>query len=130
MMTASGDPIEYFFFFRSVACRHNNGGCNHYCIPFNNQPQCLCRSGFRLDASLRHCIDIDECSSGIPAPCIPFACRNLRGSFECICTTGWMWTTGQPRCQPREYSIVLPMYRSSETVRSNYLIATIFGTGV
>lgn len=58
----------------------NQTACPADCDP-NNLDSCHCPEGYILDVGSM-CSDIDECDAG---ECHPNECRNLPGSFECIC---------------------------------------------
>lgn len=58
----------------------NASSCPADCDP-NTPDFCLCPEGFILDEGYI-CVDIDECSQG---ECFQNECRNLPGSYECIC---------------------------------------------
>ncbi|NXX73240.1 HMCN2 protein, partial [Spizella passerina] len=45
-----------------------------------------CPLGFTPDPGQLYCMDINECLN-FPPPCT-FECRNLRGSYECLCPAG------------------------------------------
>ena len=47
---------------------------------------CTCPYGYELSHDGRHCVDVDECTT--PANNCRFACKNLIGSFICICPEG------------------------------------------
>ncbi|XP_060466860.2 thrombomodulin [Panthera onca] len=57
----------------------NQTTCPADCDP-NNPDSCQCPDGYILDDGYI-CTDIDECENG---DC-PYACRNLPGTYECIC---------------------------------------------
>lgn len=58
----------------------NETSCPADCDP-NSPSFCQCPEGFILDEG-SICTDIDECSQG---ECLTNECRNLPGSYECIC---------------------------------------------
>lgn len=58
----------------------NKTACPADCDP-NNLNFCHCPEGYILDEGSM-CSDIDECEAN---ECYPNECRNLPGSFECIC---------------------------------------------
>ncbi|XP_042522459.1 thrombomodulin [Dipodomys spectabilis] len=59
----------------------NQTACPADCDPHNPE-YCECPEGFILDEGSM-CTDIDECSHG--GECRKGECRNLPGSFECLC---------------------------------------------
>ena len=46
---------------------------------------------------MRDCTDIDECIDG-PGVCSNGECRNLQGSFQCICKPGYALTPQKDNC--------------------------------
>lgn len=62
-------------------CVTNAGGSN----------VCVCGQGYTRDSVSQNCRDIDECNekSGKPACGVNAICKNLPGSYECACPTGY-----------------------------------------
>ncbi|KAM9176553.1 hemicentin-2 [Mergus octosetaceus] len=65
----------------SHACRYNQ-----ICENTVGTHRCVCPRGYRSLGAAWPCLDINECLQ-FPPPCT-FECRNLRGSYECLCPPG------------------------------------------
>ncbi|XP_068513036.1 hemicentin-2 isoform X2 [Anas acuta] len=65
----------------SHACRYNQ-----ICENTVGTHRCVCPRGYRSLGAAWPCLDINECLH-FPPPCA-FECRNLRGSYECLCPPG------------------------------------------
>lgn len=71
---------------------------------------CLCESGYAWSKVSRTCEDVDECNQLQQSPidgqylhrsqvCDDYSiCRNLNGSFECLCKPGWTRTIEFDSC--------------------------------
>ncbi|MBN3296498.1 LRP2 protein, partial [Amia calva] len=66
----------------------NENKCQHNCINLNGTGFiCSCRPGFMVDLNNPYdCNDINECE--IYGTC-PQDCKNLKGSYECLCAKGY-----------------------------------------
>ena len=59
--------------------------------------RCVCPYGYELAPDGRHCQDIDECST--EANNCRYDCKNLIGSFVCVCPEGFKKVPGsQDEC--------------------------------
>lgn len=60
----------------------------------------LCTPGFEPRQGT--CVDVDECSAGLPADCADNGvCRNVQGGYVCTCALGFADTDGDgSRCDP------------------------------
>lgn len=68
-------------------CAVNKGGCNHNCTDEVVGFRCSCRSGYKLLANNRTCLDINECLK--PGICSQ-KCFNEKGSYKCECYEGYV----------------------------------------
>jgi hypothetical protein len=72
----------------------------HFCDCTNSNST----PGYKWNVQTNQCEDIDECSGGT-GKCPPFShCENLKGSYHCVCDSGYQMSnlTGQcePHCDP------------------------------
>ncbi|XP_053097505.1 fibrillin-2 isoform X2 [Pangasianodon hypophthalmus] len=69
-------------------CVENPGIChNGHCINTDGSFRCECSTGYTLNYTGMHCVDVDECALG--SPCGNGTCTNVMGSFECNCEEGF-----------------------------------------
>ncbi|XP_033109887.1 fibrillin-2-like [Anneissia japonica] len=79
-------------------CDIGNGGCQQYCrLTVDNQAECYCRDGFRLQNDQQSCHDINECQQGLN-PCGQL-CFNTEGSFICSCQLGYKLMENGLQCK-------------------------------
>ena len=68
-------------------CAVDNGGCQQVCSVNN----CSCNEGYILDADMRSCLDVNECTEMLDN-CSQI-CINTNGSYQCECQPGFNMTT-------------------------------------
>ncbi|XP_053169289.1 complement component C1q receptor [Hemicordylus capensis] len=82
--------------------------CQGQCLPRPGGYDCLCSLGYTLADDRLNCLDIDECINSSSCldgdecqkePCEQI-CINLKGSYRCLCHSGWTLAPNGTSCLP------------------------------
>ncbi|KAB7496284.1 Hemicentin-2, partial [Armadillidium nasatum] len=65
-------------------CAEEEPACEQRCQNLIGSYRCECFRGFNIDATLGHCIDVDECSTFQHNCTDDQKCRNYDGGFSCV----------------------------------------------
>ena len=72
---------------------------SEYCVKHYNGYACECREGYRYNLLSKKCVNINECAEEPHLCPAESYCRDLPGSFECICYEGLFMNEFQ-NCTP------------------------------
>ena len=74
-------------------------GLNANCISMLGRPRCDCHDGYIKNPITGFCEDKDECENG-ESNCLDASstCRNLVGSYECVCLPGFKKLENDTQC--------------------------------
>ncbi|KAH9523910.1 hypothetical protein Btru_047391 [Bulinus truncatus] len=78
----------------------NANSCEQECINNEGSFRCGCREGYRMNADLKTCADINECAEH--SHNCEQVCDNTPGSFECSCFSSYFKSSGG--CQLNAYN--------------------------
>lgn len=105
--------------------------CDQGCTDLPIRYKCTCNEGYKLDpANNRTCIDLDECTEGIPA-CSQI-CVNEPATFKCACNTTFYKLEGRTSCKriksdPEPWIVVANRhYLRNVSLDGNYQVWKIF----
>ncbi|XP_077986992.1 hemicentin-1-like [Glandiceps talaboti] len=84
-------------------CRQRQNQCsyNQMCQNTYGGYSCLCPRGYRSDGIGKPCLDINECRQS--SHVCRYQCRNLRGTYECICRPGETRLSNRKGCAGIEW---------------------------
>ncbi|XP_040285946.1 uncharacterized protein LOC120999139 [Bufo bufo] len=71
-------------------CYLNTSTCQQICNNYVGGYNCSCNEGYEVDENNSSlCVDIDECTNGIPQCVANSDCKNIPGNYTCQCSSGY-----------------------------------------
>uniref|UniRef100_A0AC35TZ85 EGF-like domain-containing protein n=1 Tax=Rhabditophanes sp. KR3021 TaxID=114890 RepID=A0AC35TZ85_9BILA len=80
-----------------IECNKCFDGCAKGCTGEGAKSCIACRSGYEMKDS--ECVDVNECLLSNQCTKSYQVCKNSIGSFECVCTTGYVFNSKLDKCE-------------------------------